>query len=290
MTTVWLQLVVGFSNAMLLFLVAAGLSLIFGITRVINFAHGSFYMIGAYLAYSISTWLPDSPYRLWIAALVTPVLMALIGALVEMTLLRRIYRSPELFQLILTFALVLIVADATRAIWGVQHRTLPRPDYLTGTVDFFGLAIPGYYLLVVLLGPLVGLALAYLVYRTRWGMLLRAARDDREMAAALGINQARLFTTVFALGCGLAGFGGALAGLVVPITHDMGLAVIVEAFVVVVVGGLGSFLGSFLSAVLIGVLKALGILVVPRISPILPFALMAMVLILRPRGLLGHSQ
>lgn len=288
MDKIFLQAVVGLSNAMLLFLVAAGLSLIFGISRVINFAHGSFYMLGAYLAYSVSMALPDSAWRYWIALLVAPTLVALLGMVVEAVLLRRVYRAEELYQLILTFALVLIFSDLVRVVWGVQNKALPRPEYLTGAASVFGAGIPIYYLVVIVLGPLVGLALWYTIYRTSWGVLVRAARDDREMAAALGIDQAKLFTSVFGLGCWLAGFGGALAALVVPVSPNMDFLAIVQAFVVVVVGGMGSFLGPFLSALLIGELQAFGILVIPRISPILMFALMAIVLVIRPWGLLGR--
>ncbi len=283
-----LQSLAGLANAMFLFLVASGLSLIFGVSRIVNFAHGSFYMLAAYLTHTLLSVLPASPWRFWLALLLAPVAVALLGGLVEVALLRRIYRAPELYQLLLTFGLVLIAGDAVRYLWGTENRSVPLPPGLAGSVSVLGQPFPAYYGLVVLLGPLVTAWLWWLLYRTRWGVLLRAATADREMVAALGVDQRRLFTAVFVFGSWLAGLGGALAAPLVALTPGMDTAIIVEAFVVVVVGGMGSLGGSLLAAVLIGQLQSFGILVHERASLILVFLLMALVLVVRPWGLLGR--
>jgi branched-chain amino acid transport system permease protein len=283
-----LQSLAGLANAMFLFLVASGLSLIFGVSRIVNFAHGSFYMLAAYLTHTLLALLPASPWRFWLALVLAPVAVAVLGGLVEVLLLRRVYRAPELYQLLLTFGLVLIAGDAVRYLWGTENRSVPLPPGLAGSVSVLGQPFPAYYGLVVVMGPLVTAALWWLLYRTRWGILLRAATADREMVAALGVDQRRLFTAVFVFGSWLAGLGGALAAPLVALTPGMDTAIIVEAFVVVVVGGMGSFGGSLLAAVLIGLLQSFGILVHERASLVLVFLLMAFVLIVRPWGLLGR--
>ena len=283
-----LQSLAGLANAMFLFLVASGLSLIFGVSRIVNFAHGSFYMLAAYLTHTLLAVLPASPWRFWLALLLAPAAVALLGGLVEVGLLRRIYHAPELYQLLLTFGLVLIAGDAVRWLWGTENRSVPLPPGLAGSVSVLGQPFPAYYVLVVVLGPLVTAGLWWLLYGTRWGILLRAATADREMVAALGVDQRRLFTAVFVFGSWLAGLGGALAAPLVALTPGMDTAIIVEAFVVVVVGGMGSFGGSLLAALLIGELSSFGILVHERASLILVFLLMALVLVVRPWGLLGR--
>jgi branched-chain amino acid transport system permease protein len=283
-----IQFLAGLANAMFLFLIASGLSLIFGVSRIVNFAHGSFYMLSAYLAYTVITWLSPSPWGFWVALLVAPVAMAALGALIEIALLRRIYAAPELYQLVLTFGLVLIAGDAVRYLWGTSNKTVPTPPALAGSAPILGQPFPVYYLVVIAAGPLVALGLWWVFYRTRWGILVRAATQDREMVAALGVDQSWLFTTVFVFGTWLAALGGTLAAPMVALTPGMDTTIIVEAFVVVVVGGMGSFAGSLLASLLIGELSSFGILVFPRVSLILIFALMAGVLILRPWGLLGR--
>jgi branched-chain amino acid transport system permease protein len=285
-----LQALAGLTHAMVLFLVACGLSLIFGVSRIVNFAHGSFYMVAAYLAYSLLGVLPQWPGRFWLAAVLAALGTALLGALVEVTLLRRVYGAPELYQLLLTFGLVLVAGDAVRWLWGSEHLSIPLPPGLDGAVTLLGHPFPAYYVVVAGLAPGVTAALWWLLHRTRWGILLRAATTDREMTAALGVDPRRLFTGVFAFGCGLAGLGGALAAPLVALTPAMDTAVIVEAFVVVVVGGMGSLGGSLLAALLIGELQSFGILVHERASLVLVFLLMAVVLVVRPWGLLGRPR
>jgi branched-chain amino acid transport system permease protein len=290
MSFLFIQLLSGLANAMFLFLIASGLTLIFGVTRIVNFAHGSFYMLAAYLTYSLVAALPLGAASFYVGALLAAVLVALLGGLIEVTLLRRVYRAPELYQLLLTFALVLVVADAVRFFWGADNKTGPTAPGLAGSVPMLGQLFPTYDLAMIGFGPLVAVLLWLLFYRTRWGILIRAATQDREMVAALGVDQARLFTGVFVLGCFLAGLAGALQVPRVALTTVMDTTVIVEAFVVVVIGGMGSVWGALLAALLIGVLNAFGILIFPRISIVLIFVVMAVVLIVRPWGLLGRPE
>jgi branched-chain amino acid transport system permease protein len=288
MSFLLIQLLSGLANAMVLFLIASGLTLIFGVTRIVNFAHGSLYMLAAYVTYSLVAALPLGPAGFYVAALIAAALVALFGGLAEVVLLRRVYRAPELYQLLLTFALVLVVADAVRFVWGADNKTGPEAPGLAGSVRIAGQLFPTYDLAMIAVGPLVALALWWLFYRTRWGILIRAATQDREMVAALGVDQRRLFTGVFVLGSFLAGLAGALQVPRVALTTVMDTTVIVEAFVVVVIGGMGSVWGALLASLLIGVLSAFGILILPRISIVLIFIVMAVVLIVRPWGLLGR--
>jgi branched-chain amino acid transport system permease protein len=290
LSLVVVQLLSGLAHAMVLFLIASGLSLIFGVTRIVNFAHGSFYMLAAYLTYSLTEQLPLGAASFYVASLAAALLVALLGLAVEVGLLRRIYRAPELYQLVLTFALVLVIADLVRMVWGTEHLTGPPAPGLAGAVPVAGQLFPSYDLALIALGPVVAVALWALLYRTRYGILIRAATLDREMVAVLGIDERRLYTSVFVLGSFLAGLGGALQVPRQAVTNVMDTAVITEAFVVVVVGGMGSVFGALLSSVLIGVIDAFGVLVLPRASLVLMFAVMAVVLIVRPWGLLGRPE
>ncbi len=290
MSLLFVQLLSGLANAMFLFLIASGLSLIFGVTRIVNFAHGSFYMLAAYLTYSLTATLPAGPAAFYVAALLAALLVAGFGGLVEVVLLRRVYRAPELYQLLLTFALVLVVADAVRYLWGADNKTGPAAPGLAGSVPIVGQLFPTYDLAMIAFGPLVALALWLLFHRTRWGVLIRAATQDREMVAALGVDQSRLFTSVFVLGSFLAGLGGALQVPRLALTTVMDTSIIVEAFVVVVIGGMGSVWGALLASLLIGVLSAYGVLLLPKSAIVLIFVVMAVVLVVRPWGLLGRPE
>ena len=251
------QLLNGLAGASALFLVAAGLTLIFGVTRVVNFAHGSLYMLGAYIAYSLVSTLPRGPLGFWGAVVVAALAVALIGAAIEALLLKRIYAAPELLQLAATFGIVLIVRDAALFIWGAEDLLGPRAPGLNGAVGIFGRVIPTYDLFLLAVGPVVLLGLWFLLERTRFGTLTRAATENRALASALGVNERALFTLVFAVGSFLAGLAGALQLPREPANLGMDLAIIAEAFVVTVVGGLGSIPGAFVAALLIGLTKAL---------------------------------
>ncbi len=278
----------GLTAAMFLFLIASGLSLIFGILRVLNFAHGSFYMLGAYLAFQVVQWLGRDPASFWWAAAGAAVGIAALGGVVERLLLRHLYGKEELYQLLFTYALVLILSDGAKVLWGTGQLSVSRPPGLAGAFRLFGTMIPYYNLFVLLLGPGIALAFWLVLNRTRAGRLIRAAALDREMLGALGVNVSRLYTVVFVLGSFLAGLGGALVTPVKAIVPGMDVEIIVEAFVVVVIGGLGSFWGTFLGALIYGQVLSFGILIFPRFSIFSVFALMAVVLILRPWGLLGR--
>lgn len=290
MTALLLQVLAGLTHAMILFLIASGLSLIFGVTRTINFAHGSLYMLAAYLAASLGPALPLGGLSMYAAMVIAPLGVALLGSVIEVCFLRRVYRAPELYQLLLTFALVLVIGDGVKFWWGAENRIGFKPAGLDGSILILGQLFPTYDLAVLAMGPAVALGLWGLLHRTRWGVLLRAAASDREMVGALGVSQARLFTGAFLIGSWLAGLAGALQVPRQALTTTMDAAIIVEAFVVVVIGGMGNVFGAFLGAVLLGVLQSLGILWLPReFHLVVVFVLMAAVLAVRPWGLLGTA-
>ena len=284
------QVMSGLSVGMFLFLVSVGMSLIFGVTRIVNLAHGSFYMLGAYLMVTLVETLPEHPLSFWAALVVAPVGVAVLGGLIEVTLLRRLYHRDPLMQLILTFGLILVISTLVLVVWGPDNKSVSRPEALAGSVLVFGQPFPSYYLLVLALSPVAAAGLWFVFYRTRWGMLIRAATVDREMLGALGVDVATLYTQVFVFGSWLAGVGGALSAPTVAVALGMDGDVLTTAFVVVVIGGLGSFVGSFVSALLVGELQSFGILVFPTVSIVLLFAIMAAVLIVRPWGLFGHPE
>src|SRR5580698_9696748 len=283
------QFLTGLASAASLFLVASGLSIIFGVTRIVNFAHGAFYMLGAYVAFTLTERFSGA-IGFWGGIVAAALIVAVIGVVVEMLLLRRIYHAPELFQLLATFGLTLMVEDLVVLGWGPDDLVGPRAPGLKGAIDFFGQRIPSYDLFLIVLGPAVLGVLWLLFQRTRWGVLVRAATQDRDMVAALGVNQKWLFTSVFALGVFLAALGGALQIPRDAVHHAMDLRIIVDVFVVVVIGGLGSIIGAFVAAVLVSELNAFGILIFPKISIILVFLVMAVVLIVRPWGLFGKQE
>src|SRR5438477_657873 len=283
------QFLTGLASAASLFLVASGLSIIFGVTRIVNFAHGAFYMLGAYAAFTLTERFSGA-LGFWGGIVAAALVVAIIGVIVEMVLLRRIYHSPELFQLLATFGLTLMVEDLVVLIWGPSELLGRRAPGLRGAVNFFGQNIPAYDLFLIVLGPTVLLLLWLLFQRTRWGILVRAATQDRDMVAGLGVNQNWLFTSVFAVGVFLAALGGALQIPRDQVDHAMDLRNIIEVFVVVVIGGLGSIVGAFVAAVLVSELNAFGILIFPKISIILVFLVMAAVLIVRPWGLFGRPE
>jgi len=283
-SSILIQFLNGLASASSLFLVAAGLSLIFGVTRIVNFAHGSLFMLGMYLAVALAPHL-----GFWMSVPLAALAVAAFGALVEALLLRRLYGAPELLQLLATFALVLVIKDFTLWAWGPEDILGPRAPGLSGAVTIAGRQFPEYDLFLILFGPLVLGVLWFLLTRTRWGTLVRAATQDREMAGALGVNQKWLFTSVFALGALLAGLGGAVQIPREPATLFIDLQIISDAFVVVVVGGLGSIPGAFLAALLIAEIKSFCIgLGFSKITLVVEFIVMAVVLVLRPWGLLGR--
>ena len=283
------QVLTGLSSAAAVFLVASGLSIIFGVTRVVNFAHGSFYMLGAFFAYTFTSQL-TSVVGFWVAMLLSAITVGLIGVVVEILILRRVYQAPELFQLVATFGVILVIQDLALLVWGAEDLLGPLAPGLDSTVNIFGTLLPEYDLALIALSLIVLVALWFLFNRTRWGCLVRAATEDREMVGALGVNQTWLFTGTFFLGSLLAGLGGAAQSPKGGANLLMDFEILAPIFVVVVIGGMGSILGAYFAAVLIFEFNAFGILILPESTLVLMFLLMAVVLIVRPWGLLGKPE
>ena len=281
------QFLGGLTTAMFLFLIASGLSLVFGVMRVLNFAHGSFYMLGAYLAWQAVQWLSPLVESFWLAALFAALAVAVLGGLVERLLLRHMYGKEELYQLLLTYALVLILGDGAKAIWGTQQLSVSRPPILDGAIEMFGSILPVYNLFIMLAGVAIALGGWLILARSSAGRMVRAAALDREMLGALGANVGALYTGMFMASSFLAGLSGALVTPIQSIVPGMDVEVIVEAFIVVVIGGLGSFWGTFWGSLIYGQVLSFGILVLPSFSLFSVFALMAVILIVRPWGLFG---
>lgn len=282
------QFMGGLTTAMFLFLIASGLSLIFGVLRVLNFAHGSFYMLGAYIAWQVVHWVATTTGHFWLAAAGAAVGVAILGGVVERLLFRFLYDREELYQLLFTYALVLILGDAAKFIWGTQQLSVSRPDILSGGFQLLGTTVPYYNLFIILTGPAIALGVWLMLTRTSLGRMVRAAALDREMLGALGANVGWLYTGMFMLSALLAGLSGALVTPIQSIVPGMDVEIIVQAFIVVVIGGLGSFWGTFWGSVLYGQVLSFGILVFPGFSLFSVFALMAVILIIRPWGLFGR--
>ncbi|MGH9246760.1 MAG: branched-chain amino acid ABC transporter permease [Acidimicrobiales bacterium] len=286
MDTFVLQLLTGLSRGALLFIVAAGLSLVFGALRVVNVAHGSFFMVGAFAAASVTSALAGE-WGFAVALLVAPLVVAVLAAGFEVVALRRLYQREHLLQLLATFALVLVVADATQALWGERPRSVAQPRIVSGTVDILGVIFPKYRLFLIGVAVVLAVGLWALMSRTGLGRDIRAAVSDPEMLRLVGVNVPRLFTVVFALGAALAGLGGVLAVPESTARLGMDIDVIVEAFAVVIIGGLGSLVGTAVGALLVGLAFAFGILWVPEAALAIVFLIMVAVLAWRPQGLFG---
>lgn len=281
------QVLSALRQAAFLFLISSGLTLIFGVLNILNFAHGALYMLGAYFIYALTLHL-TGPGGFLIALLAAPLGVALIAVAIEAGLLRRIYKQEEIYQLLLTYSLVLIIDDLAKIVFGPEYKSIPKPDAISGAVTFFGGTVPVYTLVVLVLAPAMALVLWYLLYKTRTGKIVRATSSDREMADALGINMSALFTLVFAFGATLAGFAGALAGPARTVFPGVGTEVIIESFVVVVIGGLGNLWGALIGSILIGTLETVGIIVFPEFEMSLIYLLMVAILVVRPWGLFGR--
>lgn len=274
-------LIIGLSLSFLLFLLAAGLTLIFGMLGVINFAHGALYMLGAFICYQIVA----VSGSFWVGLLVAPLIVALIGALMEMTALRRVYDRDHIYQLLLTFGFILVIDELTKVIWGLDYKQVPTPALFAQPIEMFGSMIPSYRLFVIGFGAAVSLALFLLLDRSKWGMVIRAASSDSDMAQALGIDVARVRTEVFSLGAALAAVGGAVTAPLVPIELGMGFSIIIDCFIVVIIGGLGNIRGAILASLLIGMARAAGYTYATEWVELITFALLIGTLLFRPAGL-----
>lgn len=271
---------------MLLFIIAGGLSIIFGVLGILNFAHGAFYMLGAYVAYTTAGRL-ELPFLATL--LIVPLAIGLMAVELERTVIHRVYDRHVTFQLLLTFALMLVLNELVRLIWGTSYKVVDPPLWLRGSVQVLGARYPVYNLLIIVTGAALALVLWALFTRTLLGKRVRAAALDRETASALGINVRSIYTLVFAFGTWMAAFGGVLVAPVRAITPAMGDAIIIDSFIVVVIGGLGSFPGAVLGALILGAIHGLGGRYLPGTEMYLPYVAMAAVLIFKPHGLLGNE-
>ena len=283
----FIQLMNSLSMGMNFFIIAAGLSLIFGVLKVINFAHGAFYMFGAYLCYSITEMMGLNFFWGVIGAAIG---LAILSLLIERSLFRFVYDKEHLMQLLLTFALVLILGDLAKIIWGTDQYSVSYPESLSGATNLGFAYYPSYRLLLCILGPVIFLSLWLFIERTRWGRVTKAATQNREMLAALGINVPIIYTGIFILGSALAGIGGALAAPFNSPTPGMDAVIIVECFVIVIIGGLGSLWGTFVGALIYGFVFNFGSVIIPNAQDIFAFLILLVVLLIRPWGLFGKPE
>ena len=283
------QIIAGLGTGSVLFLVSAGLTLVFGALRVINFAHGSLTMIGAYVTVSLAGWLGFGNAIFWIVLLLAALVVAAGGLFMEVAFFRPIYRRPLLTQLLVTFAFVLIIAGVIRKVYGARTRTTDVPPFLQGGIDVLDGAIPKYQFFFMAMAVVVAVALWAMLYRTGLGRTIRAAVSDPVLLGLSGVNVRVLFTTVFVIAAFFAGLAGALTTLQGSVGPGLAVDTIIRAFVVVVIGGLGSLSGAFIAAFLVGIAEALGILWVPSASLAIVFAVLVLVLAVRPQGIMGHK-
>jgi len=280
------QVLVGLSRAMILFIVSAGLSFVLGVLRVPNVFHGSLYMIGAFSAFSIAAWLGAHPAGLWLALLGAPLVAVAVGLVVERALLSHLYQREHLMLILFTFGVMLVLNDLVKLVWGPDYRSLVAPASLQGAASVLGISVPRYNLFLLFVGPLVAAGMWVLTAKTRIGRIARAAAVDRDMVGILGINVNRVFAAAFAIGCYLAGLGGALVAPTTSITLGMDHTIIIEAFLIVTVGGLGNIWGALVGSILFGVTQSVGLLVWPQFAIVFPYLATVIVLLLRPTGLL----
>jgi branched-subunit amino acid ABC-type transport system permease component len=273
---------------MILFTVCSGLSFVLGVLRVPNIAHGSLYMIGAFATFSLAKWIGGSA-GFWLALLLAPLIVALISLIAERALFCHLYQREHLMLLLFTFALALILGDLTKIVWGAEYRSVSAPEALKGSVSILGASIPRYNLFLIFVGLFVAVALWLFVNRTKIGKVSRAAAVDRDMVALLGINVSWVFSLAFVIGCCLAGLGGALVAPTVSITLGMDHTLIIEAFLIVTIGGLGNMWGALVGSLIFGVTQSLGVLVFPQFAIVFPYTAVVIVLLLRPKGLLKSA-
>lgn len=279
----------GLTDGMLIFLVASGLTLILGVMGVVNFAHGGFFVIGAYLAYELLDGTVHSTWVFSLMVVLAAALTAVVGLISERVLFRRLYRLPEISSLLGTYALLLILQGGVQLIWGQDPRTQPQPAELTEALTIGSAQVPRYSVLVVVAGLLTVVGLQLLIKRSAFGRQLTAVAEDRYMAGMLGINVNRVFAVTFAVGIFLAGLGGGLAGPTLSMVPDIALTFILQAFAVVIIGGFGSIMGSLIAALALGLLHAYLVTYAPSLADFSLYLLMALVLVVRPRGLLGSA-
>jgi branched-chain amino acid transport system permease protein len=279
------QFLVGLSRSMILFIICAGLSFVLGVLRVPNIAHGSLYMIGAFATFSLTKLFAGSS-GFWIALILAPLLVALISLIAERALFCHLYQREHLMLLLFTFAISLIIGDLVKIVWGAEYKSVLAPSLLKGSVSLLGVSLPRYNIFLIIVGPLVAIALWLFTNKTKIGKISRAAAVDREMVGVLGINVSWVFAIAFVIGCYLAGLGGALIAPTISITLGMDHSLIIEAFLIVTIGGLGNMWGALVGSLIFGMTQSLGILVWPQFAIVFPYVAVVIVLLLRPKGLL----
>jgi branched-chain amino acid transport system permease protein len=278
---------VGLATAMLLFMISSGLTLVFGVLGIINFAHGSLYMLGAYLGISLMAVFPQMGVSFWLSLIASSLIVAVCGGVIEVLFLRRVYKADHIYQLLLTYALVMIIDALVKMIWGLDPMSIPEPAFLSGSFQIFGRPFPVYALFIIGIGFATSFFLWLFLIRSRYGMFIRAAAADVDMTNALGINVPFIFTGVFIMGSWLAALGGFLAGPLRVTSPEMGVVIIIECFAVVVIGGMGSLQGAFVGSLLIGMLNSFGAYYLPRLSMVFVYILMAIILVAKPQGMFG---
>lgn len=276
----------GLVYGMLVFLVASGLTLVFGLLNILNLAHAAFYMLGAYIAFSVVQYTGS----IWMALLVAPLVVGLFGALIEGTLMRRVSKYGHAYELLLTFGLFFMISEGVLLIWGNYTYQVPAPEILRGAIPFFGGRYPVYRLFVFGVALAICIAMLFGLYRTRIGMIIKSTVSDAPMVAALGINTTLIRLGVFACGSALAAFAGVIAVPFLQVDPMMGNNILIDSFVVIVIGGFGSLPGALIAALLIGLMQAFGVLLVPDLAMMFQLGLMALVLMVRPRGLFGEAR
>jgi branched-chain amino acid transport system permease protein len=289
--TLVIQVLNSLFYASILFLIASGLTLVYGVMRIVNMAHGNLYAVGAYVAaWAIGLVASVFPAAaLFLLLLVGAGAAALAGAILEPTMLRPLYRRAEEYQLLITFGLLLILEDLLRLVWGPYPLTASALSDALGSITILGATYPGYNLFVILIGAVAAVALWAFVYKTRFGVLLRATSQDMRMAAALGINVKRVYVQAFTIGCFMAGLGGAVVMPISGAVLGMGVEALILAFVVVVIGGLGSLEGALIGALIVSFVRTAGIQFFPEIELAILYVIAAAVLLVRPTGLFGKA-
>jgi len=284
------QVLVGLSRTTILFIVSSGMSLILGVLRIPNVAHGSLYMIGAFMAFSVSQVFGGGSQGFWMALLLAPVGVAILSLVAERALFQHLYKREHLMLLLLTFALSLIFGDLTKLVWGGEYKSVPVPQVFQGFVKVIaGFPIPLYNLFLLAVGPVVAVLLWLFVNKTKMGKIARAAAVDREMVSAVGINVSVVFAVVFVIGCLLAGLGGVLVAPTVSVTLGMDHTLIMETFLIVIMGGLGNIWGALIGALIFGLSQSLGIMIWPQFGIIFPYLAVVIVLMIKPTGLLKST-
>jgi branched-subunit amino acid ABC-type transport system permease component len=280
----------GLTEGMVLFVAAAGITLVMGSLKVLNLAHGSIYVIGLYLCFAVSSHFAGIPGHFYLAIIVGTLGAAIFGGMMEISIIRPVYKLGHIYQFLVTWGVIFIVMDLVKIVWGGTYHPITAPRYLTGRIVFSGLPMPKYNLLLIIFGFVVFIFLYLFINRTRFGIIIRGITVDREMMSLLGEDVSRSYTFVFMLGCGLAGLAGAVVGPITVAGPGMEMIVLLKSFIVMVIGGFGSLGGALIAALLIGLVDSFGILLIPRLALGFPFFLMLIVLSIRPWGILGKPE